>query len=357
MEKLVLRGEVDRKEAILAGKAEFGEISVSVTDEVLAELTPDEREWLALSHGGLILSPSRGGHVHLSVLPVREGAWVLAALRAAYAQCLAFKAAEDAEIAKEAEEVLALDPATIDAASCRYLSSLSYSYGIIIDSASRKFGEHPRALEHLELCSREVRSRAEERAAKEAGKDAQARMAMAAKEAAEAAKEAADSAEFAAYVEQQGTDSQRKRFGWGVLPAQEIVDLRRNELLPVPDPCSTFIPLDETDIECSENCCGPTHKFASKPYDGDLSDSVFEALERIREKVLAISPSANVQLRRHTAWCSECDGQISLRFSVRATVTWAGHVIQRLYRLDATSVELNCAATDIDASVPVVLAN
>lgn len=374
METLILKGWLDRDDAIKAGKAEFGSLEVRIGDAIVEALSPEERAWLARSHKGEVLVSCRrrswDSDVHgaLQVPPVRGEGWVLAAIRAAYAKFVATEEAYKASVEEAADYICSR---TTD----QLLSACDVNFdGSTAGNSAHLARQCERGKAHLEAVQRELEARRRAQQAEKVQKELdlllampleklagvrlcdvsqdaretdgfKARHALALREKeerelAESVRKAkqveAGKAEFDRYVREQGTASQRARHEAGVLPEKEILERRRDELLP---DLLAYEKLTENDVRCDEENHTTVPKFSSSEYSGAMSEQLFDEFHQIRD---LIPPSAQVELRCHECWCGArgCEGAIVYRFSVRASVTWAGYTLTRAYGIDGTAVEI-----------------
>jgi hypothetical protein len=377
MEALVLKGWLDRDEAIKAGKAEFGSFEVRIGDAIVEALSSDERAWLARSSEGRVLVACRRRSWDSDVLeplpvpPVRGVDWVLAALRAAYAKFVATEAAYKVSVEEAADyicgqtidQLLADRDINADGSPAGNTASLASkcARGKAHFEAIQREIEARRHAAHVEKLKKEIDlllamplSKLENVRLCDVSQDVRetesfkARYALALREKeerelAEASRKAkqaeAGKAEFDRYVREHGTASQRARHEAGVLPEKEILERRRNELLP---DLLAYVKLTESDVLCDEENHTTVPKFSSSEYSCAMSEQLFDEFQRIKADILEVSPSAEIGLRCHEAWCGAygCEAGIVLRFSVRASVIWAGHTLTKAYGIDGGVVEI-----------------
>lgn len=140
-------------------------------------------------------------------------------------------------------------------------------------------------------------------------------------------------------------------FAAGTMTEQDVLDLRRDTLLPVPglNPAiQVFQPLAEGDVD---PCCDKRAvRFASEPYSGSLDETQDSRLAAVESEVLDrlmrapwmsedefASEDLSFRIRLHQGWCSTCDPQRTrraIRLGVVARLNWGPYTIEQEYALD-----------------------
>lgn len=309
METLRLKGTVDKKEALLAGRASFGSLFVEVTNEILALLSKEERQFLAEQHGT----------IDLKLPPEEPSAKIVAE-----AICQA-KQNQQAEIDAAVAELLAKPLLEIP------------------DMYSRTVRLAEKSEVGRELIARANEAKLAARKTKDAEllKTTEENQRRNAEKAATAAKIAAENKSIEeAFIASRGNLNQRERYEAGCLPIEDLLNLRKADREdPVFPEMPMYTRICGEDIQCTEECYHREINFTSEVYTDAVSAKVWDDFQAIKTAVLKCSPEAKVEIRKHKGWCNSCD-TCEYRLSVRASVKWAGHDLVRFFRLDGTELEL-----------------
>lgn len=337
--------EISQKAAILAGNDFFGTVTVNIDPSTL---TPEQREELAacptrdgiISLGGLVDGAYNPGEPPFPNFGAPDELAPVAYLQARMAIRKARKEhalQRAAEKAKRIDKMIATileDPQT--------LIETPYSSNEIeyVGESSARWTEchlkkhfagdclidDPRLAEILPAITAEIerRNAESEKAAVERAKRLESeRLAKIAEQESRATRK---TAQVVAWVEANGTESQKKRLLVGLLPEPEIVDLIRAE---------AFAPLDsEERYQKLRNV-----DFCECDYPDDVNYDVEDAtmatseqFERM-EHLKALLPEATITLRLHTGQCESCEKETS-RMSARVQMKVGEFEFSREYAVD-----------------------
>jgi len=343
METASILVNIEKTEAFKIGSPKFGVLEIPITDELLAPLTEEERTYVASLWGGKFPKPGRLPSVSpLTVPPNFTTADVVSAIKLNFElvrkeqeanQIEEQKRKEQAKIKEEAaRNDLIQEVLTASDDEIRSWTRLNYNgsgwYGTL-NPDHYSVQDDPQVMARIDpiIAAMITRKKAEEEAK------------LAQKKAEEEARElqkAKDKEVFAAYVLEHGTENQKSRFAAGRLPEKEILEVRKTELFPQHFPKYQF--LTQKDIDCGDRHYDhtPISKFTSSEYKGEVSAEAWDQYESIKKEVLASCPEAKIEIREHQGWCAadECPGKVTYRYSVRCSVTWAGHELIQNYAID-----------------------
>lgn len=124
-----------------------------------------------------------------------------------------------------------------------------------------------------------------------------------------------------------------ERFDAGVLPEEELTPIVEDHLFKMfdyPTKFARYQLLEEDDIEHLGGCPG-FPKFKSEPYGGTFAQDEWTRLIEVEEKA---PEDAAVEVREHRAWCGDCLGDITKRYSIRVSRSFAGKVYHRAFALN-----------------------
>jgi len=336
MEKTKIKINVDQATAIRMGKSEYGEFTIEINP---GELTPAQRETLAACDydSGRIPRPQ---HYRYHLPSVGEATLETAKilLDALAAEKIRIAEKEKTEREEKIKKALSLPmdafwmfpswPAVKDRYHFR-------------DYEIAGVKEDPRIIDLVTKVKAKIAELNAERDINEAGynKEKAARDKADAEEKAEkerlkAEKEAGKQRQIAAWVAAHGTDNQKKRAALNLLPREEVVDAMRAAAFAPLDEFPRYEKLTPQDVPCwcSEyDDDAPHAKFSTEDAETATADQ-FDLLERIQ----TLLPAAQVTLRVHRGWCTECetpddeDGNVE-RYSIRVAITVGAFNFTREY--------------------------
>lgn len=121
-----------------------------------------------------------------------------------------------------------------------------------------------------------------------------------------------------ALVAERGTSDQLERFDAEVLPEDELIELARAAWIP-PSDRPVYTKLTRGDADHDGDDCEPPHiSFAAEPHDGPWSSGEWAQIKAMRAQYGSIE-GCTVTPIRHVATCDRCDAK-TVRFGVRVRV-------------------------------------
>lgn len=317
--------DVRAADAVRAGKAQSGRLTVDLAQADLDALSPAQREQLAnvLASGSPILWRAIESSVPEVVRLLDLGI-------ATRAQAQAREAAEQRE--RETEYCAAAERVVAERETCGRAPSLRISWPYAGQ------GSDSRQQIYLEIAARPevVAWQAEIDAANEAERLAQ-QARDADRAAAEAEAEKLDAAAKARYVEAAaelvrtvGTADQVARLAAGVLPVAERDALVHDVAFAPLAARARYERLTKADAPHADDCEGADKiSFRAEAEDDGVTADQWAQIEILRE----LMPAAEIHVRWHHVVCEAEYCPVGLRWSALVTVQWHGRALTREYAL------------------------
>lgn len=335
---------VDRSAAILAGKSQYGAVEMSLTDEMIGQLAPEERLELANTPApGYSNSPERmrfgagggewrPGNERISAPdPVLSEA-TLESLRECLRARLSKRPVLEAEAKAEQEKKAAEREAEIQKILAAGVEALMIDRGYG-DIEGRRWDfrysfEDDQRVKPLVI---EARDLAQKRnaGAKKAAFEAQAKREAEGKAHREACK-----ATERDMLQKHGTESQRERHAADVLPEDELLRVARGVLFAPLAEFPRYRKIEFRDIEHGDDCMADAdmttfHDDDAVSLDEGLTEGQWKALKAIEK---AAPAGAVVSPRNRWLKCKGCD-ETATSIAARVTIQWAGRDLVHYYDL------------------------
>ncbi len=119
------------------------------------------------------------------------------------------------------------------------------------------------------------------------------------------------------WVAEHGTINQQGRFAAGLLDRQEILDSIHEQVF-APLNLTRYQKLTGYDIECEDECYEKECKFESYPPES-VGASDWDSYCAIETRVHEVYSDAEIEIREHRGWCSNCDAEI-IKLAVKVTI-------------------------------------
>lgn len=306
--------QLDKGDAVRLGHNNYGDIAIPVD---VAELSQDERDYLASYHGGsrtinMNLKYAENGTLHWQLFPpTTEG------LRDLIRFTIEKNQAE-----KKYEEAQQEDRRLRDhEAQAKHLAIRDQVIGYLLTLGAQEFysatsggfvsipGSSVSApkSELLRDARLEGQIIAAEAWVEQWRRDNAERQRLEDEEAQR--KQTAKETQMAAWISTRGTASQQRRAAANLLDEQEIIDAMRNEAFEVLSSYEQYALMKKDEVcTCEYEPCRVS--YSSKPADS-ATETEFSQLEQIQKLIQSVHPSAVVQLRVHTGESETCENVVT----------------------------------------------
>lgn len=319
MQPVTLKITIDRAAAILAGKAAYGDTTVTVDPSTL---TADQRDELATLREGDILRPVSHGIGYGYATPIVDPTpeVIAKALDEHRASRLAYLAKRAADKAKDDADRRGIAEARIREWIARPVSGrVSYSgreYTVGVPGWALSGDIAPDLLRAYEAAKAEAEAEAKRQTAARLEREAAEREAASAL----AKRKTAALADFVADC---CSDVQRKRRAAGLMPDSEVLDLVRDHVFAALNNMPRYERMTSGDFADADHV-----KFRVEDATR-ATDAQFVVMESVKAAI----PGCSVQLREHMADITSDYGEDTTEFrrSYLVTVDWNGWALSREY--------------------------